>query len=117
MYKIEFYVPETHLEKVKAAVFAAGAGRIGDYDCCSWQTAGSGQFRPCGGSKPFIGEKDRVETVLEYKVELVCASKYISKVIDSLIKSHPYETPAYQYWEVELGGLPSHPTGQEGPQL
>ena len=102
VYKIEFYVPETHLEKVKAAVFAAGAGRIGDYDCCSWQTAGSGQFRPCEGSKPAIGERDKLETVLEYKVELVCDSKYISAVIKSLKKSHPYETPAYQYWEVEL---------------
>ena len=101
IYKLEFYVPETHLEKVKAAIFAVGAGRIGDYDCCSWQTAGTGQFRPREGSKPFIGEKDIVEAVKEYKVELACDSKYINKVIEALKKSHPYETPAYQYWEVK----------------
>jgi hypothetical protein len=101
IYKMEFYVPEIHLEKVKSAVFAAGAGKIGNYDCCSWQTAGVGQFRPCENSKPFIGEKDRMETVREYKVELVCDSKYIKKAIAALKKSHPYETPAYQYWEVK----------------
>ena len=99
--KLEFYVPETHLEKVKTAVFEAGAGKIGNYDRCSWQTCGTGQFRPCEGSIPFIGETDRIETVQEYKVELVCDSKYIKKVIAALKKSHPYETPAYQYWEIK----------------
>ena len=102
IFKIEFYVPEVHLEKVKAAIFAAGAGRMGNYDFCSWQTAGTGQFRPCEGSKPSIGEKDRIETVLEYKVEIVCDSKHINNVIEALKKSHPYETPAYQYWEVKI---------------
>jgi structural toxin protein (hemagglutinin/hemolysin) RtxA len=101
MCKLEFYVPETHLEKVKSAVFAAGAGKMGNYDCCSWETAGTGQFRPCKGSKPFIGQKDRIEKVREFKVELVCDSKRVKKVIAALKKSHPYETPAYQYWEVK----------------
>ena len=101
IYKIEFYVPETHLDKVKNAVFSAGAGKIGNYDCCSWQTFGTGQFRPLDGSKPFIGEKGKTETVQEYKVELVCDSKYINNVIEALKKSHPYETPAYQYWEIK----------------
>ena len=101
IFKIEFYVPETHLEKVKTAVFAAAAGKIGNYDRCCWQTIGAGQFRPCEGSNPFIGGKDRVETVQEYKIELVCDSKYIDKVIEALKKSHPYETPAYQYWEIK----------------
>ncbi len=102
IYKLEFYVPETHLDMVKAAIFSVGAGKIGDYDCCSWQTAGTGQFRPLAGSNPFIGEKDRIETVQEYKVEIVCDSKYINKVIEALKESHPYETPAYQYWEIKL---------------
>ena len=101
IYKLEFYVPATHLDKVKTAIFAVAAGQIGKYDCCSWQTAGAGQFRPCEGSKPFIGKKDRVETVREYKVELVCDSKHIKKAIAALKKSHPYETPAYQYWEIK----------------
>ena len=101
MYKLEFYVPETHIEKVKSAIFAAGAGKIGNSDCCAWQTAGTGQFRPCEGSKPFIGAEDRIDKVLEYKVELVCDPKYINNVIEALKNSHPYETPAYQYWEIK----------------
>jgi len=101
LYKIEFYVPGSHLEKVKSAIFAAGAGRIGNYDCCCWETRGKGQFRPCSGSNPFIGKKGKTEKVQEYKVELVCSSKYIKKVIRALKKAHPYEAPAYQYWEVK----------------
>lgn len=102
IYKIEFYVPETHLEKVKTAIFAAGAGKIGNYDYCCWEIRGEGQFRPCKGSKPFIGKKDKIEKIPEYKVELVCDSKYIGSVIKVLKKSHPYETPAYQCWEVKI---------------
>ncbi|MFZ2654069.1 MAG: YqfO family protein [Victivallales bacterium] len=100
--KIEFYVPKTHLEKVKDAIFAAGAGKIGNYDCCCWETNGKGQFRPCEGSSPFIGKKGKIEKIPEYKVELVCDSKYIKAAIEALKKSHPYETPAYQCWEVKI---------------
>ncbi len=99
-YKLEFYVPETHIEQVKVAVFSAGAGKIGNYDSCCWQSSGDGQFRPLEESKPFIGEQGRVEKVVEYKVELVCSIPLISDVIDALKSSHPYETAAYQYWEV-----------------
>ncbi len=101
IYKIEFYVPETHLAKVKSAIFAAGAGKIGNYDCCCWETEGIGQFRPCDGSNPFIGKKDGVEKVRECKVELVCDPKHIKKAVAALKKAHPYETPAYQYWEIK----------------
>ena len=99
--KLEFYVPETHLEEVKTAVFDAGAGQIGDYDCCCWETSGSGQFRPLDGSQPFIGEQGKIESVIEYKVEMVCAVELIDEVVSVLKQSHPYETPAYQYWEVK----------------
>ena len=102
IYKIEFYIPQTHVAVVKQAIFAAGAGQIGNYDCCAWQTtAGTGQFRPRPGSRPFIGSLDKVEYVEEVKVELVCDEKYIDAAILALRASHPYETPALQYWEVE----------------
>jgi hypothetical protein len=101
IYKLEFYVPEADADAVKAAVFAAGAGRIGNYECCCWQTAGRGQFRPLAGSDPTIGEQDRVEAVDEVKVELVCAPDKLESVITALKAAHPYETPAYQYWRVE----------------
>ena len=100
MYKFCFYVPESHLQTVKQAVFAAGAGRIGDYDCCAWQTPGHGQFRPLDGSQPFIGAQGQVETVEEYKVEMVCADERIKPVLDALKQAHPYEEPAYDVWRL-----------------
>ena len=98
MHQIIFYVPESHLEQVKAALFKAGAGRIGDYDCCAWQCKGEGQFRPLAGSKPYLGELDKVEKVTEYKVELVCADDCLKKAVAAMLQSHPYEEPAYSVW-------------------
>lgn len=100
IFKLEFYVPEDHLEKVKDALFSVGAGAIGDYECCCWQTKGTGQFRPGEGSNPYIGVSGEIETVSEYKVELICKEEIIEQVIDALKTSHPYETPAYAYWEI-----------------
>lgn len=100
MYKLCVYVPETHLEVVKRALFAAGAGRIGNYDSCCWQVAGQGQFRPLAGSAPYIGQTGQVEAVLEYKVELVCADELIADAVAALKQAHPYEEPAYQVWQL-----------------
>jgi hypothetical protein len=97
MYKLCFYVPESHLEEVKQAVFAAGAGRIGDYDSCCWQVFGQGQFRPLEGSQPWLGQQGRVEQVPEYRVEMVCDRQYIKAVVEALLEAHPYEEPA---WDV-----------------
>ena len=101
MYQLCFYVPETHCEAVKEAVFAAGAGRIGDYEACSWQVLGEGQFRPLDGSRPFIGQADRLERVREFRVEMVCAETEIEAVVAALRAAHPYEEPAFHYWRVE----------------
>lgn len=95
MYKLCFYVPESHLESVKAAVFATGAGRIGDYDSCCWQVAGEGQFRPLEGSRPFLGSRDQIEQVPEFRVELVCDEQTIKPAINALYAAHPYEEPAW----------------------
>ncbi len=97
MYKLSFYVPESHVEEVKAAVFATGAGRIGDYDSCCWQVLGQGQFRPLEGSQPYLGQTGTVETVAEYRVELVCDEAYIAAAVTAMIAAHPYEEPA---WDV-----------------
>lgn len=95
MYKICFFAPESHVEQVKIAMFAAGAGKIGDYDSCSWQVLGEGQFRPLQGSQPFLGQQGEVETVPEFKVEMVCAGEHVKAVIAALRQSHPYEEPAF----------------------
>lgn len=97
MYKLCFYVPESHLEEVKAAVFAAGAGRVGYYDSCCWQVLGQGQFRPLDGSKPFTGQHGAVETGAEYRVEMVCEAACVRAAVAALLAVHPYETPA---WDV-----------------
>lgn len=100
MYKLSFFVPPSHVEQVKLAVFAAGAGRIGAYDSCSWQVLGQGQFRPLNGSQPFIGQTGEIEQVQEWKVELVVADDLIADVVVALKQSHPYETPAYEVWKL-----------------
>lgn len=89
------YIPASHLEQVKEAMFAAGAGRIGNYDHCAWQTLGEGQFRALPGAHPAIGEVGKVEKVPEWKVELVCEAASINAVIAAMKAAHPYETPAY----------------------
>ncbi|MFJ4384551.1 NGG1p interacting factor NIF3 [Pseudomonas sp. NPDC089408] len=100
MYKLAFFVPASHVDVVKAAVFAAGGGRIGDYDHCAWQTLGQGQFRPLDGSQPFLGQTGQVEVVEEWKVELVVADELVAQVVAALKQSHPYETPAYEVWRL-----------------
>ncbi len=98
--KFVFYVPVDYAECVKDAVFAAGAGKVGDYDHCCWSVDGTGQFRPLGGSSPFVGKRGTVEKVLETKVEMVCERWCWDKVLAAFLDSHPYETPSYQYWEI-----------------
>lgn len=95
MYQLIFYVQLSHLESVKSALFKAGAGKIGDYDSCAWQTLGTGQFCPLSGSNPFIGSVDQIESLEEYKVEMICEEKNIKQALQALIASHPYQTPAY----------------------
>ena len=95
LYQISFYVPETHLEEVKMSMFKAGAGKLGKYECCSWQTEGTGQFKPMTGSTPFLGKTGEIEIVKEYKVEMLCEAKHVKGVVTALKEYHPYETPAY----------------------
>lgn len=102
MYKICYFVPETHLEKTKQALFDSGAGRIGDYDSCAWQCRGQGQFRPLEGSNPFLGESGALEVVDEFKVELVCKDDLIKQAVVALKQAHPYEEPAYEIYRMEI---------------
>ena len=101
MYKLSFFVPLNFSHKVKSAVFLTGAGTIGDYEHCSWETLGTGQFKPLSGSQPFIGKEGDLEKVEELKVELVCADELIESAVNALKESHPYETPAYDVIKLE----------------
>jgi hypothetical protein len=95
MYKLCFYVPESHVEQVKNAVFLVGGGRVGVYDRCCWQVLGEGEFRPLQGSVPFLGQQGESEKVCEYKVELVCEAECIGAAVIALLDAHPYEQPAW----------------------
>lgn len=103
LYRLSFYVPAEALERVKEALFDAGAGKIGVYDRCCWQTPGQGQFRPLQGSDPHIGIKGQLEYLEEFKVEMVCAEQNLRKAVEELIRSHPYEVPAFEYYPVNQG--------------
>ncbi len=100
MYKLCFYVPESHLDAVKQAIFAAGAGRIGAYDSCCWQVLGQGQYRPLEGSQPYLGQAGQLQLVAEWKVELVVADDVIHDSVKALKRAHPYETPAFDVWRL-----------------
>lgn len=95
MVVIVVYVPATHLDIVKQAMFEAGAGKIGDYSDCAWQVLGQGQFRPSGHASPFIGQANTLSQIDEYRVEIVCEDSLLNSVIASMIAAHPYEEPAY----------------------
>jgi hypothetical protein len=101
MYKISFFVPLIYAEKVKCAVFLTGAGSMGAYDNCCWETTGTGQFRALSGSSPFMGKEGVLEKVEELKIEMVCGNEFIDAAIEALKKSHPYETPAYEVVKIE----------------
>lgn len=100
MYKLTVFIPDEALEQVKSALFAAGAGSIGDYEQCCWQVQGTGQFMPLAGSAPHIGKQDSLETVNEWRVEMVIDDAFITAAVIALKEAHPYETPAYDVIKV-----------------
>jgi hypothetical protein len=93
--KLVVFVPEDALEAVRDALFAAGAGRIGDYERCSWYTLGTGTFLACEGADPAIGEVGQEERVREYRLETVYADDAHDAVVAALRRAHPYEEPAF----------------------
>ena len=107
LYQIYFYVPKKEANRVKEAMFKAGAGRIGDYEYCSWECEGIGQFKPKEGANPHIGKVNKLEFVKELKVEMVCEEKYLEDVVKALLKAHPYEEVAYGV--IELKTIPLTP--------
>ena len=95
MLKLTFNVPKESKDIVKEALFRAGAGKIGHYDMCAFETEGRGQFRPLVGANPSIGKVGDLEKILEVRVEMVLVDHILPEVILALKSSHPYETPAY----------------------
>lgn len=101
LFKLITFIPSKALDKVSSAIFSAGAGNIGDYDSCSFQTSGEGTFKPLAGSDPFIGEKGKLQREAEIRFESVVPGYLKNKVIEALIKVHPYEEVAYDLIALE----------------
>lgn len=95
LYKLVTFVPQEHLSKLQSALYEVGGGEIGEYDHCSYYSMGTGSFRPLDNANPFIGTPGKNERVEEARLELVFEAANLKKIIEALIKHHPYETPAY----------------------
>ena len=101
--KLVWFVPREALEATRAAVFEAGAGRIGEYQRCSWYTAGTGTFLGGEGTEPSIGRAGREERVSELRVETVVPADRAPDVVAALVAAHPYEEVAFELYPlVEL---------------
>jgi len=89
------FVPPENADAVRAAVFAAGAGQIGDYSGCSWSVTGTGRFLPGEGASPAIGSVGAVEHVVEDRVEVIAPARARREVLSAMRAAHPYEEPAF----------------------
>ena len=96
--KLVWFVPADALDATRNAVFDAGAGRIGDYERCSWYTVGTGTFLGGTGTDPSVGEAGREERVLELRLETVFPAELHDDVIAALRQAHPYEEPAFDVY-------------------
>ncbi|MCB1154304.1 Nif3-like dinuclear metal center hexameric protein [bacterium] len=100
-YKLVTFIPHENIEAVTDAMFAAGAGVIGDYEKCSYQIDGHGTFLPGEGADPYSGEKGKVAREAEVRVEVIVPDKKLKAVVDALWEAHPYEEPAYDVYPLK----------------
>jgi hypothetical protein len=98
--KLVVFVPPEALDVVRDALFDAGAGRIGDYERCSWYTEGTGTFRGGETTSPTVGEPGREERVRELRLETVFPDDRHADVIAALRRAHPYEEPAFDVYSL-----------------
>jgi len=98
--KLAVFVPEKDVEKVRDAIFNAGAGNIGKYSSCSFNTIGLGSFKAEKGANPHVGDKHKTHFEKEVKIEVVVPKHILNKVVSEMIKVHPYEEVAYDIYEL-----------------
>ncbi len=95
MYKLIVFVPASHHAKVRNAICAAGAGKLGNYDCCTFSTEGFGTFRPLKGARPYLGKVGKLSKIKEIRLEAIVPQKVLKKVIAAMKLAHPYEEVAF----------------------
>jgi dinuclear metal center YbgI/SA1388 family protein len=105
-YKLVVFVPVKSMAKVSNAVFAAGAGAIGNYSHCGYGIEGTGTFLPHEGAKPAIGKKGRLEKVNEVRFETIVPAARLNEVVAAMKKAHPYETPAFDVFKLHDTNMP-----------
>jgi dinuclear metal center YbgI/SA1388 family protein len=113
LFKLAVYVPTSHADQVREAMGRQGAGYIGDYSYCSFNTQGIGTFLPEQGATPFIGSVGKLERVQEVKIETVVPQKQLKRVIQAMLLAHPYEEVAYDHYLLENKGK-AHGLGRVG---
>lgn len=100
-FKVVAFIPTSSLEKVSEAIFSAGGGIIGEYENCSFRSSGEGTFKGSANSNPQVGKKNRIENVNEVRLEVLVDSWKLNRVISAIIKTHPYEEPAYDIYPLK----------------
>jgi len=111
--KLAVFIPAGHVEEVHQAVSEAGAGWIGNYSHCAFQTPGTGTFRPLSGTSPYIGREGKLERVEEVRLETIVPVDKLSSVLKAMIEAHPYEEVAYDLYPLENSG-PAYGLGRVG---
>ncbi len=96
--KLITFCPSDHADKVREALFSAGAGQIGNYDCCSFNTPGTGSFRASEETNPFVGERNSIHVEEEIRIEVIFPKYIEQRLIEALIRCHPYEEVAYDIY-------------------
>ena len=101
LYKLVTFAPSDYAHKIREAIFAAGAGNIGNYDSCSFNTSGHGTFMGNELSNPFVGEKNKLHTEEEIRIETIFPKYLQNQIIKALLQAHPYEEVAYDIYPLE----------------
>ena len=96
--KLVTFVPVDHIEKVRLAVFNAGAGKIGKYSSCSFNIKGEGTFKAGKSATPFVGKKNQIHFEKEIRFETIYPDYLQNKILDALFSAHPYEEVAYDIY-------------------
>lgn len=102
--KLVVFVPKSHHQQVLDAILGAGAGCIGNYSHCSFNNEGYGTFKPEEGTNPYLGTEGKLETAEEIRIETVVPQSIRNKVVQAMIKAHPYEEVAYDLYSLDLKG-------------
>lgn len=102
LFKIVTYVPNSHADIVRDAMFKAGAGSIGNYNACSYNLEGTGTFKAQEDTNPFVGNIGEMHFENEVRIETITPKHLLSNVIRELIASHPYEEPAYDVFQTHI---------------